>query len=58
MTEDHKPEDEAEAARIVAAGGFVLANRVNGELAMSRALGDFQYKGDAGVPVVEQMQEQ
>ena len=44
MSEDHKPEDLEERVRIEAAGGFVAGNRVNGELAMSRALGDFRYK--------------
>jgi serine/threonine protein phosphatase PrpC len=47
MTHDHKPENEGERVRIEMAGGFVAMNRVNGELAMSRALGDFQYKCSA-----------
>lgn len=55
MTEDHKPENPEEEARIVAAKGFVLQNRVMGELAMSRALGDFRYKQRADLPFHEQM---
>jgi serine/threonine protein phosphatase PrpC len=41
-TQDHKPTDEAEKRRIQAAGGFVLNGRVDGGLAVSRALGDFE----------------
>ncbi|KAK4045985.1 Protein phosphatase 2C 2 [Microbotryomycetes sp. JL201] len=41
---DHKPTNKAETARIVAAGGFVEFGRVNGNLALSRALGDFEFK--------------
>ena len=33
-----------EAARIHSAGGSVMIQRVNGSLAVSRALGDFDYK--------------
>jgi len=41
---DHKPMDTKERARIEAAGGFVEFNRVNGNLALSRAMGDFVFK--------------
>ena len=41
---DHKPSSESEAKRINAAGGWVEFNRVNGNLALSRALGDFVFK--------------
>ena len=47
LSDDHKPDNEQEKARIEAAGGFVEENRVNGSLALSRALGDFEYKGAA-----------
>ncbi|CED82468.1 pp2c-domain-containing protein [Phaffia rhodozyma] len=44
LSHDHKPTNEKETARIVAAGGFVDYNRVNGNLALSRAVGDFEFK--------------
>ena len=44
LSYDHKPNNELEAKRIVAAGGWVEFNRVNGNLALSRALGDFVFK--------------
>jgi len=40
LTEDHKPTDEGERNRIMAAGGMVQLGRVNGQLALSRAFGD------------------
>ena len=44
LSEDHKPENEEELKRIIAAGGHVEDNRVNGSLNLSRSLGDFEYK--------------
>ncbi|VDD88401.1 unnamed protein product [Enterobius vermicularis] len=41
---DHKPANDDESRRINAAGGWVEFNRVNGNLALSRALGDFAFK--------------
>lgn len=44
MTVDHKPAREDETKRIRDAGGFVINNRVMGELAVSRAFGDCDFK--------------
>jgi len=44
LSYDHKPGNYAERQRITAAGGWVEYNRVNGNLALSRALGDFIFK--------------
>ena len=54
MSEDHKPSLEEEKERIYAAEGFVHMDRVNGELAMSRALGDFQYKSNENLSLDKQ----
>ena len=48
LSTDHKATSPQEADRIEAAGGFVFHKRVYGTLAVSRALGDFELKGDAG----------
>ncbi len=45
-TKDHKPFNCEERDRIEAAGGYVFMKRVDGDLAVSRALGDFQYKDE------------
>ena len=44
ISEDHKPDDLHEKLRIVSKGGFVMNNRTNGNLAMSRSLGDRNLK--------------
>lgn len=44
LSVDHKPNNEAESKRIIEGGGWVEFNRVNGNLALSRALGDFVFK--------------
>ncbi|KAL3083026.1 hypothetical protein niasHS_010828 [Heterodera schachtii] len=54
-TEDHKPYLEKERERIIKAGGSVMIQRVNGSLAVSRALGDFEYKSVPGLCVTEQL---
>ena len=49
-TIDHKPTDARETTRVQAAGGFIEMGRVNANLAVSRALGDYQYKDRADLP--------
>ncbi|RCH94703.1 Protein phosphatase 2C 2 [Rhizopus stolonifer] len=49
MTQDHKPKHPREQSRIKNAGGFVRNGRVNGHLALSRALGDFIFKSNTGL---------
>ncbi|EIW72968.1 hypothetical protein TREMEDRAFT_37088 [Tremella mesenterica DSM 1558] len=44
LTYDHKGSDTQEAKRIMDAGGFVMNNRVNGVLAVTRSLGDASMK--------------
>lgn len=47
--------DLGEKARIVAAGGFVDFGRVNGNLALSRAIGDFEFKKSADLSPEQQI---
>jgi protein phosphatase 2C family protein 2/3 len=55
MSEDHKPTNKEETARITAAGGFVEFSRVNGNLALSRAIGDFEFKQNFTLPPEQQI---
>ncbi|KAJ3117053.1 Protein phosphatase 2C 2 [Nowakowskiella sp. JEL0407] len=55
LSEDHKPVNPGEQERIVAAGGFVEFGRVNGNLALSRALGDFDFKTNQNMPPERQI---
>ncbi|XP_048381199.1 protein phosphatase 1B-like [Stegostoma tigrinum] len=54
-TEDHKPCNPREKERIQNAGGSVMIQRVNGSLAVSRALGDYDYKCVHGKGPTEQL---
>jgi len=54
-TADHKPTNLEEKQRIQAAGGVVITQRINGSLAVSRALGDFDYKEDEKLPATAQL---
>ncbi|KAJ3342914.1 Protein phosphatase 2C 1 [Gonapodya sp. JEL0774] len=44
LTYDHKGSDPTEQGRIADCGGFVMNNRVNGILAVTRSLGDLSMK--------------
>mmetsp|Transcript_26311 Transcript_26311/g.80957 ORF Transcript_26311/g.80957 Transcript_26311/m.80957 type:complete len:565 (+) Transcript_26311:1007-2701(+) len=55
LTRDHRPDDPSERDRIVRAEGYVYRGRVNGALAVSRALGDFSYKNQPTLAPEEQL---
>ena len=44
LSSDHKPTDPIESARIIGAGHCVELDRVDGALALSRAIGDLEFK--------------
>lgn len=52
---DHKPDNAKEKERINKAGGSVIEGRVDGNLNLSRALGDLRYKKDKSLKPEEQM---
>jgi len=46
LSKDHKPDDPIELNRITKANGKVTNGRVNGNLNLSRALGDLSFKAN------------
>lgn len=54
LTKDHKPTNDEELTRIRAAGGYVEFGRVDGQLALSRAVGDSPYKQNKSLPLDKQ----
>ena len=54
LSEDHKPDLEIEKERIEKAGGYVHNGRVNNSLALSRSLGDFEFKHFSTRPYEQQ----
>ena len=44
LSKDHKPENKEEIERIKKAGGFVTGGRINGNLNLSRCIGDLEFK--------------
>ncbi len=55
LSVDHKPDREPEISRIIKAGGSVMNGRVEGNLNLSRALGDLHYKANKALKPEEQM---
>lgn len=55
MSNDHKPVNKEESERITKAGGFVEFGRVNGNLALSRAIGDFEFKQNPNLSPEQQI---
>ncbi|KAH7841315.1 hypothetical protein Vadar_028281 [Vaccinium darrowii] len=55
LSRDHKPDLEAERERILKAGGFIHAGRVNGSLNLSRAIGDMEFKQNKFLPAEKQI---
>lgn len=59
LSVDHKPNQNREFSRIKAAGGFVKSiyghHRVNGNLNLSRAIGDLKYKQNPSLRPEEQI---
>ncbi|CAI9784780.1 unnamed protein product [Fraxinus pennsylvanica] len=52
---DHKPDLEVERERILEAGGFIRAGRVNGSLNLARAIGDTEFKQNKFLPAEKQI---
>lgn len=54
LSEDHKPENEIERERITKAGSEIVEGRVDGNLNLSRSLGDLKHKQKPGLTPEEQ----
>lgn len=55
LTKDHKPSEQPEKTRIEYAGGDILKGRINGNLNVSRAIGDLEYKDNDSISVHKQL---
>lgn len=55
LSRDHKPDLENEKERIIQAGGFIHAGRVNGSLNLARAIGDMELKQNKVLPPEKQI---
>uniref|UniRef100_A0A0E0M4G5 protein-serine/threonine phosphatase n=1 Tax=Oryza punctata TaxID=4537 RepID=A0A0E0M4G5_ORYPU len=55
LSKDHKPDLDAEKERILNAGGFIVAGRVNGSLNLARAIGDMELKQNELLPAERQI---
>jgi len=44
LSHDHRPTSQSEKERIHKVGGHIVHNRISGDLAVSRGLGDFRFK--------------
>ncbi|MED6142802.1 hypothetical protein PIB30_001001 [Stylosanthes scabra] len=55
LTRDHKPDLAIEKERILKAGGFIHAGRVNGSLNLARAIGDVEFKQNKFLSVETQI---
>lgn len=56
LSKDHKPQLDCEKQRILKAGGVISEDgRINNNLNMSRALGDFSYKNNPNLSYSEQI---
>ena len=55
LNEEHKPMDSRERSRIEKAGGLIIKMRIDENLNLSRALGDFHYKSNYSIPFDEQL---
>ena len=50
LSDDHKPYLNSELSRINKSNHSVINERIDGALALSRALGDYNYKNNKNIP--------